>query len=138
MIRSRLLLLLVACSACTDGVPPPDDPACAAVTPGATWTSRDGAIITIVATNPSPPARFTNWWAVTVDDRDGAPMIDPQRLEVSAFMPEHGHGAPRVPEVTSEVDGLVIGPLELWMPGRWEIRFDLDAERIVVPICIAE
>jgi len=65
-------------------------------------------------------------------------MIDPERLVVSAFMPEHGHGAPTVPGVTAEVEGLVVGPLELWMPGRWEIRFDLDGDRTVVPVCIAE
>lgn len=136
MTRSLATLLLL--SACADNAGDPDVPECATVAPGDTWTSRAGAVVTIVATNPSPPARFTNWWAVTVDDREGAPMIDPARLEVSAFMPEHGNSAPAVPGVTSEVDGLVIGPLELWMPGRWEIRFDLDAERIIVPICIAE
>jgi hypothetical protein len=134
----RSLVLLLAFAACTDGNDDTGDPACGAVGPGDQWTSPAGAVLTIVATNPSPPARFTNWWAVTIDDRDGAPMIDPARLEVSAFMPEHGHGAPRTPDVTSEVEGLVVGPLELWMPGRWEIRFDLDAERIVVPVCIAE
>jgi hypothetical protein len=135
---TRTLAVLLFLSACTDSTGDPDVPECASVAPGASWTSGAGATVTIVATNPSPPSRFTNWWAVTVDDRSGAPMIDPARLRVSAYMPEHRHAAPVVPGVTSEMEGLVVGPLELWMPGLWEIRFDLDAERIVIPICIVE
>ncbi len=123
---------------CTD---PPDDPdpaACRAMAPGESWLGRDGSRVTIVVTNPAPPARFTNWWAVRIEDREGAPMFDPARLTVSAFMPEHGHGAPIAPGVTAEVDGLIVGPLELWMPGQWEIRFDVDGDRTIVPVCIAE
>jgi hypothetical protein len=126
-------LCLVACTS-----PEPQEDTCEPVVAGDTFTGPNGSVIEIVMTNPAPPARFTNWWAVRVDDPDGADMIDPARLVVSAYMPEHGHSAPVTPEVTAEVDGLVVGPLELWMPGRWEIRFDVDRERVIVPLCIEE
>ncbi len=138
MIRSLVVLSPLLLATCTETADDPDPPACGVITPGDEWTGRASASLAIVATNPSPPARFTNWWAVRVDDREGAPMIDPARLTVTAVMPEDGLGAPRIPEVTAEPDGLVVGPLELWTPGRWEIRFDLDGDRIVVPVCIDE
>ena len=137
MTRSLALLALLA--ACGSSAPAADaGPDCEPVVPGAVYTGGGGWTVTIVMTNPSPPARFENWWAVTIDDPDGAPMVDAANLEVTAFMPEHGHGTPVVPGVTSEPDGLVVGPLELWMPGRWEVRFDVEGERIVVPVCLAE
>lgn len=131
-----LLLLLPACDDLDDG----DSyaPRCDSTRPGARWTGRLGSVLRMVATNPSPPAMHTNWWAVTIDDRDGAPMIDPEALVVSAVMPEDGRGAPAVPGVTYQPDGLVVGPLELSMPGHWEVRFDVEGDRIVIPICVDE
>ena len=134
-MRPRFLWLLIV-SAC--GSSDPGGEECAAVRAGDVWAGPAGSTVEIVMTNPSPPARFTNWWAVRITEPDGTPMLDLQRLTVSAFMPEHGHGSPTDPTVTSEPDALIVGPLELWMPGRWEIRFDLPGERLVVPLCIDE
>jgi hypothetical protein len=132
----KRLLVLGFAAACTSSDPVVDT--CDPVLAGSAWDGPNGSTVTIVMTNPTPPARFTNWWAVTVNTPDGAPMIDPARLAVTAFMPEHNHSSPTIPEVTYEPDGLVVGPLDLWMPGQWDIRFDLDRERIVVPVCIDE
>jgi hypothetical protein len=132
--RLVLLSLLVACGSPAPGTL--DAAPCGTVAPDDTFTGRNGWTLTIVATNPTPPARFTNWWAVTIDDPDRAPMIDASALVVTASMPEDGPSARVTPTVTTEPDGLVVGPLELWVPGRWEVRFDVEGERIVVPVCI--
>src|SRR5262245_22242614 len=136
MTRLLVIAPLLAFAACTSPEPTPDE--CEPALAGTTWTGPDGASVTIVMTNPTPPARFTNWWAVSVMTADGNWMTNPAQLAVTAFMPEHGHASPTIPTVTSEPDALVVGPLELWMPGRWEVRFDLAGERIVVPVCIDE
>ena len=133
---TRLLALACLLAAC--GADDPGSDACTPVLAGDTWTGPGGSIVEIVMTNPTPPARFTNWWAVRITDPGGAPMIDPASLAVSAYMPEHDHLSPTTPTVTGEAEGLVVGPLELWMPGVWEIRFDVGGERIVVPVCIDE
>jgi hypothetical protein len=135
---TRALALLLLCAACGAPAVDADAQECAAVAPGSTYAGNQGWSLTIVTTDPAPPARFTNRWTVTIADPDGRPMIDPAALAVSAFMPEHGHGSPTTPVVTADADGLDVGPLELWMPGRWEVRFDLDGERIVVQVCIDE
>lgn len=127
MTRCLPLLLLVA--ACAPDETPPDDTACDVVEPGATFVGPDGGRVRILATDPAPPARFTNWWTVDVDDAT--------TMTVSAFMPEHDHGSPTTPTVTVTDEGVVVGPLELWMPGRWEVRFDLAVDQVVVPVCIA-
>jgi hypothetical protein len=139
MARHAPLALLALLVGCGSSEPAALDAArCGEVARHDTFTGRGEWSLTIVATNPAPPARSTNWWAVTIDDPDGAPMIDAAALVVSAFMPEHDHSAPAPVTVTAEPDGLVVGPLELSMPGRWEVRFDVEGERIVVPLCIDE
>jgi hypothetical protein len=134
-ILATITLLTVGCAGSDPGAV--DAGACGVVR-GDVFSGRAGWSSTIVATNPAPPARMTNWWAVTIDDPDGAAMADAAALEVSAFLPEDGHGAPITPSVTAEPDGLVVGPLELVSAGRWEVRFDVEGERIVVPVCIDE
>ena len=133
---TRLLAPLLVLAAC--GPADPEVEPCEPIVAGDTWTEPEGSVVEIVMMNPTPPARFENWWAVRLTSPDGAPMIDPARLAVSAFMPEHDHVSPTSPTVVAEPEALIVGPLDLWMPGVWEIRFDLDTERVVVPVCIEE
>jgi hypothetical protein len=47
-------------------------------------------------------------------------------LDVDAFMPEHGHGMNRVPEITKREDGgFDAQGLLLHMGGNWELYFDV-------------
>jgi hypothetical protein len=71
----KALLALLGLVACSSSDPVPDT--CEVVLAGDSFDGPDGSTVTIVMTNPAPPARFTNWWAVTVNTPDGAPMIDP-------------------------------------------------------------
>ena len=57
-------------------------------------------------------------------------------------MPDHGHGASKEAIVTpSGTDGMYdVDPVNLWMPGFWEVRFNVMAagasDRIVFAFCI--
>ena len=57
--------------------------------------------------------------------KDGAPLRDAV-LSVSAWMPEHGHGLLRRPEVRANGDGsFVIAGMLLHMRGHWQLVFDV-------------
>ena len=43
----------------------------------------------------------------------------------SAFMPAHGHGT-SIPVVTETDGGYRVSELMLFMPGRWEVTFDIE------------
>jgi len=57
--------------------------------------------------------------------KDGAPLAEAS-LGVSGWMPDHGHGMLRAPEVRAHGDGsfLVAGML-LHMRGHWQLVFDV-------------
>ncbi len=91
--------------------------------------------------DPGPPVRGDqNVWTVTVLDSTGkAADCD---LSVEADMPAHGHGTTPPPEA-HPLDGIgqfEIRPLNLFMPGLWEVVFELSCDgtedRVVYPFWI--
>jgi hypothetical protein len=142
MTSDRLLLALGLLSACADPAPEPD-PTCANddYVPGMSLDGEDGARVTLIELDPAPPARFTNrWTAVVVDAADLAVGAD--RLTVTTFMPEHGHGGPPV-EIGDGGDGaLVVDAIELWMPGTWQVDFNITydggVDLVRFEVCVDE
>ncbi len=91
--------------------------------------------------DPGPPVRGDqNVWTITVLDIEGEPIDC--NLAVSADMPAHGHDTTPAPEASplQEVGRFEIQPLNLFMPGLWEVAFELEcdeiSEEIVYPIWI--
>jgi hypothetical protein len=79
-------------------------------------------------TDPSPiPANEEFSATVWVFRRNlyDAPLTD-VTLDVDAFMPEHGHGMNRVPEITQRKDGgFDVKGLLFHMGGNWELYLDV-------------
>ena len=111
-------LLLAACGS---------DPASGTGFPEAALAAvgGDGGGATIeVRTSPQPPTRGSIEVEYTVA-KAGVP-VDGLTLEVTPFMPDMGHGATVEPTVTAEGGGkYLIGNVELYMAGRWELRTTL-------------
>lgn len=67
-------------------------------------------------------------WTVHVESADGQP-IENATIRVDGDMPQHGHGLPTRPQVTSYLgngDYRVEG-LKFHMPGWWIVEFDIEA-----------
>lgn len=87
--------------------------------PGAVFTT------TLVAADPAPPARGFNAWSLEVSDGSG-PVGD-MAVEVTPFMPHHGHGTDPVTVEPGATDGMYeLSDIDLFMPGIWETTIDLD------------
>jgi hypothetical protein len=66
--------------------------------------------------------------------KSGAP---PQSLKVDAQMPEHRHGMNYRPEVTRVAPGhWRVEGLMFHMPGRWQLAFELDGERLAADMMV--
>jgi hypothetical protein len=85
--------------------------------------SRGGAVIFEVRTAPTqPPSRGATSVEYRITDEHDRP-IDGLNVEVVAWMPEMAHGASARPQVVAEGDGrYVVDEVDLYMPGRWELR----------------
>jgi hypothetical protein len=93
-----------------------------------TKASTSGALkVTLVSSDPAPPAKGSNTWIIRAADGSGAPMTNAP-LTVTPFMPDHGHGSSVVATITPQADGSYnVAPLYLFMPGVWRITFTLPA-----------
>ena len=86
----------------------------------------DGQVrVRLVEANPGPPERGDfNRWLLEVTDLEGRPIND-ITVGVDPTMPAHGHGTTPLPTVTA-VEGMPgqfeASPLNLFMPGLWQIR----------------
>ncbi len=93
--------------------------------------------VTFVDAMPAPPTRGDNRWTVQVTDDRGAAMTG---LELSAtpFMPDHMHGTTVETEVTELGDGTyVLEPVNLFMPGLWEVTLELGTDdEVVFAFCV--
>ncbi len=110
---------------------------------GMTRTSSSGNVkFTIVQGNPSPPARYTNTWTMTMTDANGAAIPNAAPTAVP-FMPEHGHGSSVNPEMTSNGGTTYqVTPLYFFMPGIWQTTLSptptsLPADQVKFTFCIS-
>lgn len=84
--------------------------------------------VAIVEATPAPPARGDNTWRVRVQDAAGSAMA--AAITVDTYMPDHQHGSSiRTDVVETEIDGeFVLDPVNLFMPGLWEVTLDLTLD----------
>lgn len=79
----------------------------------------------MMSATPAPPARGNNTWVFQISSMTGgvvgAPM-DGATLQVTPYMPLHGHDAGVVVEISPLADPgtYELKPVNLWMPGVWE------------------
>lgn len=89
---------------------------------------------------PAPPQKGDNTWMIQVVDSGDAPVTGAD-VEVTPFMPDHGHGTPITTDVTEMTGGNYEGkPVNLWMPGLWEVTVevtkDAQMDEVVFSFCI--
>jgi hypothetical protein len=67
-------------------------------------------------------------WVLTLKAADGSP-VDGAFITVDGGMPDHDHGLPTSPAVTEALGGgrYRIDGVRFNMPGRWELRFSIEA-----------
>lgn len=120
-----------------------NDPRAMAFASGMQVKSASGRLVAeIVTATPSPPQRGAgeagmNTWTTKLT-LDGTKPADGS-ITVKTYMPEHGHGSPRVPEVTPNADGTyAVTGLYLFMAGLWEISFLAanGSEAAMFSICV--
>ncbi len=131
--RSTLVLALALAAACGGSSQPSDggdvvdcanDPRVTIYAANLTVTSTGGGMkFVLVSSDPAPPARGTDTWALRVTDASGQPLPG-LSLSVLPFMPDHGHGSSVTPQVTSNGGGsYTVANIYFFMPGVWRITF---------------
>jgi hypothetical protein len=158
----RLTLVAISLFACACGTNSSDDDSqipvdCSMVTGADTFTvglekpGVGGAVdFKLMSISPAPAIRGNNDWIVEIDAMSsgvvGAPM-DGATLDVSSYMPAHGHYSPIVPTManggitaTGTAGQYKISPVNLWMPGLWQTTITVSnstpADRAVFAFCV--
>jgi hypothetical protein len=90
--------------------------------------TEHGLYVASLAADQSPiPMGAIHTWTVKVTGPDGAPAGD-VTIGIDGGMPQHGHGLPTAPEVTTDLGGgshLVEG-MKFSMPGWWTLTVSID------------
>lgn len=142
-VSLRLALVLFACAApvasgCSGGSDGDDDDDAAGgvcadelrddeYVAGLQKTGASNAIATTLDDAlPAPPDVGDNVWTVTASAVAGGAPLAGCSLEVTPFMPDHNHGSGTVVVVTTSgtAGEYHLEPIDLIMPGYWEITLD--------------
>ncbi len=136
LVRALLLvpLLLPACSG-DDGSALPDagyncalDDRDEEFIAGMEKTGQLGTTFRLVSSDPAPPIRGDNVWQVEIEDDSGAPL-EGATVKAIAFMPDHNHTSSVPVTYTEDPAGSYqIDPVNLFMPGIWEITIQATPE----------
>jgi hypothetical protein len=119
------------------------DPRAETYVAGMSATSLDGSLkMSLMAASPAPPARGLNAWTVAITDASGAPLSG-ATIALKPFMPDHGHGASVIPQVTpmATQGTFDVQEIDLFMPGIWTNTFTITPasgpdESVVFTFCI--
>src|ERR1041384_2550451 len=155
LVLSLASLLLGAAGACGGGgtMPPDADEALACINSGRGDTyvvglehaGKAGQLdFKLMSADPAPPGFNNNTWVVQLNAMAagvvGAPVTG-ATVTVTPFMPDHQHGT----QIRAKVDELTGGqyhlsPINLWMPGYWEITIDVQTaaarDSVIYKFCI--
>jgi hypothetical protein len=152
MSRRASLVILLTVAACggAESDPPDSGYDCEAedrdeeFVAGMAKTGAVGLTFTLVSSVPAPPGRNDNAWVIEIEDAGGA--LVGATVEVTPFMPDHRHGTP-TPAVVTEDDApgrYLADPVNLFMPGLWEITVEAtpaggtvdDRDEAVFTFCV--
>lgn len=104
-------------------------------------TGNGGTLdFSLMSATPAPPVRGDNAWIMQV--HAGDTPIDGADMTVSPFMPDHGHPAAKtvIIEPTGNAGEYELNPINLWMPGLWEVTIDAKSaggdDVVVFRFCI--
>ncbi len=142
------LLVLASLAGCSDSHD--DEIDCATesradqIVDGMMKTGERGAVsFQLVSASPSPPRRPDNTWIMALQ-AGGAPLADAM-VGVTLFMPDHNHGTQVKPVITptGSPGTYKFDPLNLWMPGLWELTFEATPaggakDRAVFRVCVPD
>jgi hypothetical protein len=151
-MRALTTALILSLAACGGGMDADDDGEeeinCAEVTDdddfvvGLNKIGESNVLqFTIMSGDPAPPIRGDNSWVVEVKAVGGA-AIEGASINVTPFMPAHGHGAGKTVEVEAmpAAGQYQLAPVNLWMPGVWETTVDVTSaggnDQVVFKFCI--
>ena len=116
--------LVASClGACTSQAPEADQGF--PETPLSVVQSATGAVELEVRTSPDqPPVRGSSRVELTLRDASG--LLSGVSIQAVPWMPAMGHGSPTEPTVSPLEEGkYLLSAVELYMPGRWELRLEL-------------
>lgn len=112
-----LCLLLLLGAACGDSADDPQD--------HGVVTSKAGHFQAHLTPAPNPPVSGENTLQIHLMDADGAP-VSGATLQVTPFMPGHGHGTHATPKVDAGANSIYdVSNIVYTMPGRWELTIDI-------------
>lgn len=102
-----------------------------------------GSILRVVASEPDRMVVGDHAWTVELT-RDGEPRLGlAERMQVTPFMPDHGHGTAVVVQIDALEDGRYrLAPVNLRMPGYWRITIEIAdagdeaAETLQFGVCV--
>lgn len=128
-MRIASLFLVCACSAAS---------ADTSATPYAVLDTGTGAFHLEVRTSPDqPPTHGVLVVDLTVTDKRAAPVVGAQ-VQVTPWMPAHGHGTSVTPTVTELGAGKYrVSNVDLYMPGSWQLRTsigDAITDNVTIPV----
>lgn len=152
-MRAVLLVIslssLLACGDDGGAAPDASDQNCATdtrapeFTMGLAATGDNGYTVTIDEATPFPAERGDNDWTVSITDGVSA-SAGGLTIAVDPRMPDHGHGTPVIAGVTETATAgtYEVTPINLWMPGYWEITMTLSdggiapLDTVMLAVCV--
>jgi hypothetical protein len=101
----------------------------------------EGLALRVVDADPAVPVRGDNHWMLELEVADTA--TPGAVIDMTSWMPDHGHGSPKPAVITDEGDGTyAIDPVNLFMAGYWEVTFAVTmpetelAQDVVFKLCV--
>ncbi|HVY51508.1 MAG TPA: FixH family protein [Devosia sp.] len=90
-------------------------------------TERGLYVATLAADQSPIPVGTLHTWTVKVTTADGVP-VETRSIAIDGGMPQHGHGLPTQPEVTTDLGGgsHLIEGMKFNMPGWWTLTVSID------------
>jgi hypothetical protein len=97
---------------------------------GLTKPGSEG-VLSFEVVDTTIPAVYDNRWVIQVNQTAGtAAPVENATLQVTPFMPDHGHLSPIDAEVTAmpTAGQYELSPIYLSMPGMWEVTIQATAQ----------